>query len=90
MRRGKATVTVSAINTLWDLKLRIMEALSVHPRNADVYCLAGGRWKQLESDEATLAGMPSLILQSALALACVPEAQNVQQKLNAVFMRGTF
>lgn len=58
MRRGKATVTVSALNTLWDLKLRILEALSVHPRNADVYCLASGKWAKLDNDDASLAGTP--------------------------------
>ncbi len=60
VRRGKAAVTVSALNTLWDLKLRILEALSVHPRNADVYCLASGKWTKLDNDDASLAGaLPS-------------------------------
>lgn len=56
MRRGKAVVTASALHTLWDLKLRILEALSVHPRNADVYCLAAGKWAKLDNDDASLAG----------------------------------
>ncbi len=47
---------MSALNTLWDLKLRILEALSVHPRNADVYCLAHSKWTKLDNDEASLAG----------------------------------
>ncbi len=63
MRRGKANVTVSALNTLWELKLRIMEALSVHPKNAEVYCLCRDKWKKLDNDEATLAGTPLTVPQ---------------------------
>jgi hypothetical protein len=59
VRRGKATVTASALHTLWDLKLRILEALSVHPKNADVYCLASGMWTKLDNDDASLAGAPT-------------------------------
>ena len=55
-RRGAAEVRASCGLSLWELKLRIFEALGVHPRNALLHVLRGGRWAQLEGDEASLAG----------------------------------
>ena len=46
----------SSRHTLWDLKLRILEALDVHPRNAAVHAWRSGSWQALGPDEATLAG----------------------------------
>ncbi len=47
---------VSSSNTLWDFKLRLVEALSIHPKNADVHIRLGGTWQKLTNDDATLAG----------------------------------
>ena len=47
---------VSSSNTLWDFKLRLVEALNIHPKNADVHIMLSGVWQQLTKDEATLAG----------------------------------
>ena len=55
-RKGRAPVPASSRHTLWDLKLRILEALDVHPRNAAVHAWRSGAWQALGPDEATLAG----------------------------------
>ena len=55
-RRGEAEVKVSSSNTLWDFKLRLVEALSIHPKNAEVHIRLGGAWQKLTNDEASLAG----------------------------------
>lgn len=55
-RKGRAPVPASSLHTLWDLKLRILEALDVHPRNAAVHAWRSGSWQALGPDEATLAG----------------------------------
>ena len=47
---------VSSSNTLWDFKLRLVEALSIHPKNADVHIRLDGTWQKLTNDEASLAG----------------------------------
>ena len=63
-RRGEAEVKVSSSNTLWDFKLRLVEALNIHPKNADVHIRLGGTWQKLTNDDATLAGegqLPILI-----------------------------
>lgn len=56
-RKGRAPVPASSRHTLWDLKLRILEALDVHPRNAAVHAWRSGSWQALGPDEATLAGV---------------------------------
>ena len=57
-RRGAAEVKLSSGHRLWDLKLRVLEALGVHPRNALVHVLRAGRWAPLQGDdEASLAGV---------------------------------
>lgn len=61
-RKGRAPVRVGAAHTLWDLKLRILEALEVHPRNAAVHAWRGGAWQALAPDSATLAGAPCVPL----------------------------
>lgn len=40
-RKGRAPVTVSSWNTLAELKLRVYEALDVHPINAQVWGTVG-------------------------------------------------
>ena len=55
-RRGSAEVRAGAGHTLWQLKLRIVEALGVHPRNALVHVMRAGGWTQLDADTASLAG----------------------------------
>lgn len=60
-RRGEAEVKVSSGNTLWDFKLRLVEALSIHPKNADVHIRIGGAWQKLTNDEASLAGEGHLL-----------------------------
>ena len=49
---------VSSLHTLWDLKLRILEVLEVHPKNAVVHAWRGNHWLALTPDTATLAGLP--------------------------------
>jgi hypothetical protein len=49
-------VKVSSGNTLWDFKLRLVEALNIHPKNAEVHIHVGAAWQKLLNDEATLAG----------------------------------
>ena len=51
---------LGAANSLWELKLRLVEALGVHPANALVHVLRGGRWALLERDDASLAGARAL------------------------------
>src|SRR4051794_19584477 len=51
-RRGRAPLTVSSDETLAGLKLRVLEALGVDPRNAALHV----RGRLLENDDATLAG----------------------------------
>ena len=46
----------SSSNTLWDFKLRLVEALNIHPRNAEVHIRVGDAWQKLTNDEETLAG----------------------------------
>ena len=46
----------SSSNTLWDFKLRLVEALNIHPRNAEVHIRVGDAWQKLTDDEETLAG----------------------------------
>jgi len=58
-RRGEAEVKVSSSNTLWDFKLRLVEALNIHPKNADVHIRLGNTWQKLTQDEASLAGEDS-------------------------------
>jgi len=58
-RKGRAPLRVSAAHTLWDLKLRVLEALDVHPANAEVHAWQRGAWAALGPDEATLAGAPA-------------------------------
>jgi hypothetical protein len=84
VRRGKATVTLSALNTLWDLRLRIVEALSVHPKNAVVYCRSGDRWKLLEKDEATLAGGRPLLAAAILGWCTGRRSQGVDTCIRIV------
>lgn len=62
VRRGEAEVKVSSSNTLWDFKLRLVEALNIHPKNADVHIRVGATWQKLTNDEATLAGDSLLAL----------------------------
>jgi len=57
-RKGRAPLRVSAAHTLWDLKLRVLEALDVHPANAEVHAWQRGAWAALGPDDATLAGAP--------------------------------
>ena len=52
----------SSLHTLWDLKLRILEALDVHPRNAAVHAWRSGSWQALGPDEATLAGVATSLV----------------------------
>ena len=47
---------MSSSNSLWDFKLRLVEALNIHPKNADVHIRLGATWQKLTNDEATLAG----------------------------------
>ena len=56
VRRGEAEVKASSCNTLWDFKLRLVEALNIHPRNAEVHIRVGDAWQKLSNDEETLAG----------------------------------
>ena len=56
VRRGEAEVKASSSNTLWDFKLRLVEALNIHPRNAEVHIRVGDAWQKLTNDEETLAG----------------------------------
>ena len=51
-RRGRAPLTVASDELLQGLKLRVLEALGVDPRNAAVYV----RGRLLDNDDATLAG----------------------------------
>lgn len=52
-RKGRAPVVVDCTTTLCDLRLRIFEALGVHPRNARLFL----RGKVLEAgDDSTMAG----------------------------------
>ena len=60
-RRGEAEVKVSSSNTLWDFKLRLVEALSIHPKNADVHIRLCGTWQKLANDDASLAGEGQLL-----------------------------
>lgn len=57
-RKGRAPVRVSSSHTLWDLKLRVLEVLEVHPKNAVVHAWRGNHWLALTPDTATLAGLP--------------------------------
>lgn len=50
---------MSSSNTLWDFKLRLVEALNIHPKNADVHIRLGDTWQKLTQDEASLAGEDS-------------------------------
>ena len=45
-RKGRAPVTVDSSHTLEQLKLRILEAINVHPRNAQLFvrCVVRGAW----------------------------------------------
>ena len=51
-RRGRAPLTVASDELLQGLKLRVLEALGVDPRNAAIYV----RGWPLDNDDATLAG----------------------------------
>ena len=51
-RRGRAAVEASAAETLWTVKLRALEHLGVHPRNADVYVLRR-RTERTEGESAS-------------------------------------
>lgn len=51
-RRGRSSLAVSSGDTLSKLKLRVFEALEVHPRNAALHL----RGRLLDDDDATLAG----------------------------------
>jgi hypothetical protein len=55
-RKGRAPIKISAFETLWDLKLRICEALGIHPKNAEIYAQKNATWEKLEGDEASLGG----------------------------------
>jgi hypothetical protein len=51
-RRGRAPLTIASDELLQGLKLRVLEALGVDPRNTAVYV----RGRLLDNDDATLAG----------------------------------
>lgn len=57
---------VSSSNTLWDFKLRLVEALNIHPKNANVHIKLGDSWQKLNNDEASLAGEKNLFVQLCL------------------------
>ena len=93
-RRGSAQVRLGAGNSLWELKLRLVEALGVHPGNALVHVLRDGRWARLERDDASLAGArprpwpqydaestsPSCDMSAAGTLACAAALHGCYQR----------
>jgi hypothetical protein len=46
-RKGRAPVTVDSSHTLEQLKLRILEAIDVHPRNAQLFVRCVVCWGKL-------------------------------------------
>jgi len=54
-RKGRAPVIVDCTSTLHDLRLRIYQAVGVHPRNARVYCR--GQVISDSTDEITVSEM---------------------------------
>lgn len=57
-RKGRAPVKVSALETIHELKLKIVQTLSMHPQNAALHVYRAGTWQLVDDDSATLAGEP--------------------------------
>ena len=47
---------MSALETVHDLKLKIVQTLSIHPQNAALHVFQAGSWQLVTDDSATLAG----------------------------------
>lgn len=70
-RKGRAPIRVSALETIRDLKLKIVQTLSIHPQNAALHVLQAGIWQPLTDDAASLAGK--------LSLHCILNIQEIHQ-----------
>lgn len=55
-RKGRATITASALTTLWHVKLAVTETLNVHAKNARVYAKRETGWQELQGDDLCLGG----------------------------------
>ena len=49
-------MTVSSHDTVHDLKLKIVQTFTMHPRNVQIHKLKEGQWQKLEEEKMTLAG----------------------------------
>lgn len=55
-RKGRVPMTVSSHDTVHDLRLKIVQTFTMHPRNVQIHKLKEGQWQKLEEDKMTLAG----------------------------------
>ena len=57
-RKGRVPMTVSSHDTVRDLRLKVVQTFTMHPRNVQIHKLKEGQWQKLEEDKMTLAGGP--------------------------------
>eukprot|EP00891_Asterochloris_glomerata_P001850 jgi/Astpho2/1850/Aster-x0084 len=67
-RKGRVPMTVSSHDTVHDLRLKIVQTFTMHPRNVQIHKLKEGQWQKLEEDKMTLAGC-SILPGEELAIA---------------------
>lgn len=72
-RKGRAPIKVSALETIHELKLKVVQTLSIHPQNAALHIYQAGGWQLVTDDSATLAGKlcfpsPALLIVTTVML----------------------
>ena len=70
-RKGRAPIKVSALETIHELKLKVVQTLSIHPQNAALHVYQAGSWQLVTDDSATLAGKLRLALTASLLVTTV-------------------